>query len=406
VNERFQTAMREATRLTRAGRLTEATALIQRTLQGAGLAAPSDTPGTPPDDTMIEGAFRVTESAREAATPPALHDASPAELPLPAPSTPWPAQPAPIPAPGTPGEGAGFRSEMYTSHVGTRPYKLYVPSDYRGQALPLVVMLHGCTQSPDDFATGTRMNQLAEEHGCLVVYPAQVPSANASTCWNWFEPANQRRGQGEPALIAGITQQVSTGYAVDPRRVFVAGLSAGGAMAVILAMTYPDLYAAVGCHSGLAYAAAHDLPSALSAMGQAVRPRVRRGASTAAAAPSPRALPLIVFQGDQDTTVHPRNADQLIAQWLALPTDDTPVATGARKPTVKVLHEQVAPGHAYTRTSYPDASGQIRIERWLIHGAGHGWSGGSPQGSFTAPRGPDAARAMLRFFLAHPRREG
>lgn len=404
MNEEFQAAMREATRLTQAGRLIEATALIQRTLQGAGAVAPADTPQAPLAADIIEGEFLITEPTPTTATLLVLPEASAAEVSLHAPPTPSPTKPAPIPAPGSVGEGAQFLSDTYTTQAGARPYKLYVPSGYRGQAFPLVVMLHGCTQNPDDFATGTRMNQLADKHDCLVVYPAQAPAANVSSCWNWFEPANQRRGQGEPALIAGITQQVGTGYAVDPRRVFVAGLSAGGAMAVIMAMTYPDLYAAVGCHSGLAYGAAHDLPSALSAMGRAVKRRARRGEPSAATDPGPRALPLIVFQGDQDTTVHPGNADQLLAQWMALPTSDTPASMRRGKPMV--LHEQVDAGDAYTRASYADASGQVHIERWLIHGAGHGWSGGSPRGSFTVPRGPDAAREMLRFFLAHPQRAG
>jgi poly(hydroxyalkanoate) depolymerase family esterase len=402
MNKQFQAAMHEATRLTRAGRLSEATALIQRALQGAGAAAPSGTSDAASTDDIIEGEFRVAEPARATAAPPALPDARAPESPLPAP-TPWPAKQPPIFAPGSAGRGARFLSDTYMAQAGARPFKLYVPSGYRGQALPLVVMLHGCTQDPDDFATGTRMNQLAEEHDCLVVYPAQVPAANVSTCWNWFEPANQRRGHGEPAVIAAITRQVCADYAVDPRRVFVAGLSAGGAMAVIMAMTYPDLYAAVGCHSGLAYGAAHDLPSALSAMGRAVKPRARRVAPAAAGSLSPHALPLILFHGDQDTTVHPRNADQLIAQWMALPQGDMPPATGARKP--QVLHGQVAAGLSFTQSIYLDASGQVRVERWLIHGAGHGWSGGSPEGSFTAPSGPDAAREMLRFFLAHPQRE-
>jgi poly(hydroxyalkanoate) depolymerase family esterase len=382
VNKQFQTAMREATRLTQAGRLSEATALIQRTLRGAAAAASPSTPGAPPADDTIEGEFRVVEPA--AALPPAA--ATTALTPV---------------AYGT-GAGGEFLSATYTAQAGTRPYKLYVPSGYRGEALPLLVMLHGCTQSPDDFAAGTRMNRFAEEHGFLVAYPAQVATANASGCWNWFEPANQRWGQGEPALIAGITRQVAAGYAVDPRRVFVAGLSAGGAMAVVMALTYPDLYAAVGCHSGLAYGAAHDLPSALRAMAQAERPRAPRGVPSPTAATSPRALPLIVFHGDRDTTVHPRNADQLIAQWLALPADDAPPATGAREPEVR--RAKAPGGLAYTQSSHFDAGGQLRAEHWLIHGAGHGWSGGSAEGSFTAPRGPDAAHEMLRFFLAHPKR--
>lgn len=387
--------MREATRLTQAGRLSEATALIQRTLQRAGAAASPGTTVSPPADDSIEGEFRVVETA---AAPAAL---SGAVIAAPTPAAPTTAL---TPAAGDTGKGGQFLSATYTAQAGTRPYKLYVPSGYQGQALPLLVMLHGCTQSHDDFAAGTRMNQLAEEHGFLVVYPAQVSAANASGCWNWFAPANQRWGEGEPALIAGVTRQVAAGYAVDPRRVFVAGLSAGGAMAVIMAMTYPDLYAAVGCHSGLAYGAAHDLPSALRAMGQAERPRASRGVPSPATATSPRVPPLIVFHGDRDTTVHPRNANQLIAQWMALPAGDGPPARGAREPAV--LRGKARAGLAYTQSSHFDAGGQVRAEHWLIHGAGHGWSGGSAEGSFTAPKGPDAAREMLRFFLAHPQRQG
>jgi poly(hydroxyalkanoate) depolymerase family esterase len=399
VNDQFQTAMREATRLTQAGRLSEATALIQRALQA--VAASPAASGAPPADDVIEGEFRVVEPA---AAPAALPGAIRAVPPPAAPTTAQPATPALTPAAGGTGEGGRFLSATYTAQAGTRPYKLYVPGRYRGQALPLLVMLHGCSQSPDDFAAGTRMNQLAEEHGFLVAYPSQLSAANASGCWNWFEPANQRWGQGEPALIAGITRQVAAGYAVDPRRVFVAGLSAGGAMAVIMAMTYPDLYAAVGCHSGLAYGAAHDLPSALRAMGQAEKPRAPRGVPGPAATTSPRALPLIVFHGDRDTTVHPRNADQLIAQWMALPAGDASSAGDAREP--EVLRGKAPAGLGYTQSSHFDAGGQVRAEHWLIHGAGHGWSGGSADGSFTAPRGPDAAREMLRFFLAHPQRQG
>jgi poly(hydroxyalkanoate) depolymerase family esterase len=418
VNKQILAAMREATRLTREGRLDEATALIQSALQGSGVVAPSNTPDVPPDDDIIEGEFRITEPTPDAAAPPAPRDTSAAALPLLTPpaggqsvapphgrtTSPRPRPTAPTTAPSRGGDGGRFLSGTYTNQVDTRPYKLYIPSGYHGQSLPLVVMLHGCTQTPDDFATGTHMNLLGEEQNCLVVYPAQVPAANPSTCWNWFSPANQRRDRGEPALIAGITRQIGVTHAVDPQRIFVAGLSAGGAMAVIMGITYPELYAAVGCHSGLAYAAAHDLPSAIAAMSRAAKPRA--SAPKPAAPPGARALPLIVFHGDQDTTVHLRNADQLIAQWMALPIGDTPASIGAHKPKATVQHGQVAGGYAYTQTRYPDAGGQVWIERWLIHGAGHGWSGGSPQGSFTVPRGPDAAREMLRFFLAHPQREG
>jgi poly(hydroxyalkanoate) depolymerase family esterase len=407
VNKQIQAAMREATRLTREGRLSEATALIQSALRGSGVVAPSDVPAASPTDIIIEGEFRITEPGPDAAAPPMLTPSigdQPVAPPrrVMTPPRPRPTEPTSPPSGG--GDGGRFLSGAYTNQADTRPYKLYIPSGYHGQALPLVVMLHGCTQTPDDFAAGTRMNLLAEEQGCLVVYPAQVPAANPSTCWNWFSPTNQQRDRGEPALIAGITRQIGLTYAVDPRRIFVSGLSAGGAMAVIMGITYPELYAAVGCHSGLAYAAAHDLPSAIAAMSRTAKPRA--SAPMAAAHPGARALPLIVFHGDQDTTVRPRNADQLIAQWMALPRHDTPASIDAHKPKATVQPGQVAGGYAYTQTSYPDARGQVWIERWLIHGTGHGWSGGSPQGSFTAPRGPDATREMLRFFLAHPQREG
>jgi poly(hydroxyalkanoate) depolymerase family esterase len=253
-------------------------------------------------------------------------------------------------------------------------------------------MLHGCTQSPDDFAAGTRMNALAEEHTCLIAYPAQAASANASKCWNWFNPGDQHRGQGEPSLIAGITRQVMRDYSVDPERVYVAGLSAGAAAAAIMGMTYPDLYAAIGVHSGLPCGAASDLPSAFAAMRQGEAVAVS-GSGTASIARGPRRLvPTIVFHGNRDTTVHPRNGDQVIAQSRATTMTDLQTT---------VQHGRVPGGHAYSRTLHAGASGQTILEHWVIHGAGHAWSGGSPAGSYTDPQGPDAAREFLRFFLEH-----
>lgn len=262
----------------------------------------------------------------------------------------------------------GFVASSYSNRAGTRAYKTYIPARNEGQPRPLVVMLHGCKQNPDDFAAGTRMNELANELGFIVAYPEQAPGANVSRCWNWFKAADQQRDDGEPSLIAGITREVIARYNVDPRRVYVAGLSAGGAMAAIMGHTYPDLYAGIGVHSGLAHAAARDLPSALVAM------RGWKGGE-----PACQALPTIVFHGDVDRTVHPRNGEQVFTSQ-----------------TVEIGEES---GRRYTRTTQADSAGRSALEHWLVHGAGHAWSGGSSNGSYTDPRGPDATRAMLRFFL-------
>jgi poly(hydroxyalkanoate) depolymerase family esterase len=285
-----------------------------------------------------------------------------------------------MPAPSSLPEGARFEEHGFASLAGSRTYKLYVPSRYMGEALPLLVMLHGCTQSPDDFAAGTRMNKLAEERTFLVAYPAQAQSANASKCWNWFNGGDQRRDQGEPSLIAGITRQIMREFPIEPARVYVAGLSAGGAAAAIMGATYPDLYTAIGVHSGLACGAARDVPSAFSAM--------RQGAPTVGLARRESVLPTIVFHGDGDQTVNPVNGDQIIAQAKAA----TNLRTTVRRGT--------APGGiSYTRTIQTDDIGRSLLEHWVLHGAGHAWSGGSAAGSFTEPRGPDASREMVRFFL-------
>ncbi|MGC2775501.1 MAG: PHB depolymerase family esterase [Bradyrhizobium sp.] len=279
-------------------------------------------------------------------------------------------------------EGARFIQASFGNAAGRRTYKLLIPSRADGRQLPLVVMLHGCTQSADDFAAGTRMNFAGDEQSCFVVYPEQPSGANQSKCWNWFRAGDQQRDGGEPSLIAGITREVMRDHAIDPGRVYVAGLSAGGAAAAIMAATYPDLYAAVGVHSGLACGAARDLPSALMAM--------RRGAGSGHMADQRPVVPTIVFHGDRDTTVHPANGDRIVAQ-----------STAAARGTSSVVRGRVPGGHAFTRTLLTEASGKVTSEHWTIHGAAHAWSGGSPAGSYTDPKGPDATREMLRFFLAH-----
>lgn len=325
MNLKIPADLAHATRLVRSGNLMEATYAIQRALSG-GLPA-------------------------------SQHAPAPARDPVP--------------------EQGRVLTGTFANAAGTRSYKTYLPSRHAAQGLPLIVMLHGCKQNPDDFAAGTRMNQLAEEFGFAVVYPAQCGKANVSGCWNWFQHAHQHREAGEPSLIAGITREVITSHRLDAQRVYVAGLSAGGAMAAVMGATYPELYSALGIHSGLGYASARDLPSALAAMKGKPGTR-RRGAYHA------RRVPMIVFHGDRDATVHPSNGEH--------PMSDT----------LEKTEKGHANGRAYTRTTHWSASGEPVLEHWLVHGAGHAWSGGSARGSYTDPLGPDASREMLRFFRQVP----
>jgi poly(hydroxyalkanoate) depolymerase family esterase len=254
-----------------------------------------------------------------------------------------------------------------------------------------VVMLHGCTQSPDDFAAGTKMNALAEEQIFLVAYPGQTSSANHGKCWNWFQPGDQQRDRGEPSLIAGITRQISRDYAIDRQRVYVAGLSAGGAAAAIMGATYPDIYAAVGVHSGLPCGAARDLASAFSAMRQGSPGSPNRAPRSSAFEGDGRLVPTIVFHGDKDATVQPQNGHQVIEQFRSSGLGELRSVTQPGR----------AGGRTFSRTSHFDASGQAVLEMWVVHGAGHAWSGGSSAGSYADPQGPDASREMVRFFLEH-----
>jgi poly(hydroxyalkanoate) depolymerase family esterase len=330
--------MMEATRLTRKGKLAEAAALLQ--------------PG------LADLLSRLPQGARATS-----NKYTPVE-----------------PQPALPGR---WLDGAYVNSAGERAYRLYVPSGYTGQPVPLIVMLHGGTQGADDFAAGTRMNELAERHTFLAVYPEQSATANPRRYWNWFQPADQRRGRGEPSIIAGLTGRIAGDYAVEAGRVYVAGFSAGAAMAAVMAASYPDVYAAVGVHSGLAYGAAHDVPSAFKAMKHGAPAGRREEAGS---------VPLIVVHGDSDPTVDHVNAEDLVEARLRA---DGERATQYRRPPTT---EQVPGGRRYTRSVFTDGEGRPCVEQWTIHAGGHAWSGGSARGSYTDPSGPDASAAMVRFF--------
>ena len=283
-----------------------------------------------------------------------------------------------------------FRSHRFIADVGELDYKLYVPADLDTIQAPLLLMLHGCTQSVDDFARGTRMNSLADTHGYVIAYPEQAASNNPNRCWNWFRTFDQQRNSGEPALLAALTRRLIASHRLDERRVHVAGLSAGGAMAAVLANTHPDLYAAIGVHSGIPIGLANDVPSAFAAMRSG---GTRRNAEVRSSAARP--VPAIVFHGDKDTTVHPINGHGVIAQSLANNgVEETPMKD------TRVEHDIAGGGRRYTRTVHTLRDGPVAAEHWVIEGAGHAWSGGDAAGSFTDPNGPDASAQMLRFFSA------
>jgi poly(hydroxyalkanoate) depolymerase family esterase len=385
--------MKRATELTRAGQLAEATTLIQGALAGATPSATTTAAAAEatPVDEVIEGDYVEIDAARD--TPNSAALAASAEFTKPHAGRvkqflrKWrrdaPAAQPPT-APADPKAAGAFVSGQHANAVGGRAYKLYVPSSYvDGHSLPLIVMLHGCTQGPDDFAVGTQMNTVAEEQRCFVLYPEQSAAANHSRCWNWFRREDQVRDRGEPAIIAGMTLEIVERYGIDTRRIYIAGLSAGGAMAAVMAVTYPELFAAVGIHSGLACCSAHDLPSALAAM---------RGMPNAAPGAAPyHATPTIVFHGDRDKTVHPRNGADVIARSTH--------HEGGPGGQVSRERGQASGGHAYTRAVHRDAAGRVLLEHWLVHGGGHAWFGGSRAGSYTDPRGPNASVEMVRFFL-------
>lgn len=323
-----------------------ATALIQEALQKAGLMGQGATGAQAADWAARFKARMPGQNAARAVDPAAL-------------------------GPGR------FLNGSYSNEAGARNYRLYVPSTPASGPRPLVVMLHGCTQNPEDFAAGTTMNLVAEEQGCLVLYPEQSASANHSQCWNWFDQAHQGREAGEPSIIAGMTRQVLREHGGDPAKVYIAGLSAGGAMAAVMAAEYPELYAAVGVHSGLAAGSAHDLITGLQAM-KGKHKASRRHAS------AQRRVPAIVFHGDADAVVHPSNGQAVYRQF----------GEGASSTE---LEER---GKEHTRAMRLDGAGRVVAEHWLLHGAGHAWSGGSTAGSYALASGPNASSEMLRFFLS------
>ena len=365
-----QDGMVQALNLTKAGRLAEATDVIQRTLGSSSNGGSSRN---------IDRPKLFSRLATPRHWPLASMQSS--QMPLQSPDM-FQHQ---GPPPGSLGAGA-LLDRTYANGSSTGRYMVYVPPDHPSSGAPVIVMLHGGTQAVVDYAAGTGMNKLADQHHFLVVYPEQAVRANPMRYWNWFRPQDQRAGSGEPALIAGITEQVIRDYDADPDRVYIVGFSAGAAMAIVMAATYPSLYAAAGVHSGLPYGAAHDVPSAFALM---------RGETLLSRQGAMLRIPLIVFHGDHDQIVNVVNARHIRQQRLGV--DGAPIAADGPQ----TMNGQVSNGHTYTQTTY-SSEAQVFLEEWIVHGAGHAWFGGTPGCSYTDPRGPDASAEMLRFFSELP----
>ena len=362
----LQQTVRDAIALMRTGDLNAATQSIQRGLQRAPSLHRDAADAPPGKSSCIDGQSVVVSDAAGPADPDSVQISTT--------------------APYAQSEQTGG----FAHAEGAREYLVYAPTHRGVQPAPLILMLHGCTQDAADFARGTRVHQRAAAEGYVVVYPTQTRSHNSGGCWNWFRPGDQQRGKGEPALLAGLVLEMLERFDCDPSRVYVAGLSAGAAMAVTLGRLYPDIFRAVGAHSGLAYGAAHDVPSALSAMRSGAPRKPLEGA------PSCEFVPTIAFHGDRDQTVAVANA-RLIME------DATAAWAGARAPETQgrlefSTTEGVASGRGHTVTYARDPSGKIVAERWIVRGGGHAWFGGGTGGTFTDPAGPDATAEMLRFF--------
>ena len=399
----FREALLGATRLTGMGKLLDATRLIQRTLLGSPAASPRPStynPASEPTQTVKE-LPQAKHPAQGAVEPPVLqpqpdsidvapHVAAPAIQPFAAPAAPvTPIVAAPAASPEA--LPAAARKPSFTKHQfvfegNAYPYRLYIPSALAATAvapMPLIVLLHGCKQDALDFSHGTAMNELAEHKQAMVLYPEQPTSGNAMRCWNWFDPSHQQAGRGEPGMIAALARKMVAQQGADADRIYVAGLSAGGAMAAVVANLYPHVFAAVGVHSGLAAGAAQSMVQAFSAMQEGAK-----GSHTTA-------LPTIVFHGTADQTVNPTNAKYITQAALAAFKADG-VDLVKSKVSVKNPGDDTA-----DRTLYTDANGRTMVESWRISAGPHAWSGGSAQGSYTDPDGPDASKAMLAFFLQH-----
>lgn len=349
-------AWRPANGQTRAAQLASANDLVTRTLARHGLGT---APLLAPE---AGGGSDVLPAAMSGLLARLQHSGHPV------------AEPQDLPA------GASFEESSFTCAAGSRRYRIYVPASGQEGVTGLVVMLHGCTQTPEDFAAGTGMNSLAEQHGFVVVYPQQSRGDNAQSCWTWFSRGDQKRDRGEPAILAGLTREIVARHVVPDDRVFVAGLSAGAAMAVILGGTYPDLFMAVGAHSGLPAGAAKDVPTAFAAMAGRETANAPRTAGTRA----------IVFHGDADTTVHPSNGERIVRQAL----------DGGSGQNLQIEDAGTIGGRSYRHCTTYDAAGTEAVEHWVVEGLGHAWSGGRSAGSYTDPQGPDASAEMVRFFFS------
>jgi poly(hydroxyalkanoate) depolymerase family esterase len=300
---------------------------------------------------------------------------------------------------------SSFERYSYTNDAGTRTYKVYVPAGLPpGKPAPLIVELHGCGGNADEEARWSRFNTLAAQRGLIVAYPEQDPNANGSRCWNWFRPEHQARDAGEPSLIAGLTHEVQQRWRIDARRTYVGGISAGGAMSVIMAATHPDLYAAAMVSAGCEY---NGLPCLGSV--SALPPETAGEMAYRASGPHARVVPVLVIQGDADPLVPYPNAEIVVQQFLATDdwADDGANDGSIPRSAAETTTGAVPGGHSYSIDTYLDASQCVLAQRWLINGLGHQWSAGESNGSprdqlFTDPLGPDVTAAAVDFFLSHP----